>query len=94
MSEMDTGPREEDRPVAVEISDDMLRVTLQDGRMIATPLAWYPRLINATPEQRHNYELGLAGIHWPDIDEDLSVNGMLKGSRPPSPRTQKIQAEV
>jgi hypothetical protein len=87
-------PREEDRPVAVEIGDDMLRVTLQDGRMIATPLEWYSRLVNATPEQRRNYELGFAGIHWPDIDEDLSVNGMLKGNRPPSSRQQKAQAEV
>lgn len=76
-------PREEDRPVAADISGDMLRVTLKDGRVIATPLEWYPRLVNATPEQRANFELGLVGIHWPDLDEDLSVSGMLKGYRPP-----------
>jgi hypothetical protein len=87
-------PRDEDRPIAVEISEGMLRVTLRDGRIIATPLDWYPRLVNATPEQQRNYELGFAGIHWPDVDEDLSVNGMLRGSRPPSSRQQKAQAEV
>jgi hypothetical protein len=85
-------PRAEDRPVAVEISDDMLWVTLQDGRIIATPLEWYSRLANATPEQQTHVELGFAGIHWPDIDEDLSVNGMLRGNRPPHPRHYEAQA--
>jgi hypothetical protein len=83
-------PREEDHPVKVEFNNDMLQVTLKDGRLIATPLAWYPTLANATPEQRSHYELGLSGIHWPDLDEDLSVNGMLKGNRPPQPR-RKIE---
>jgi hypothetical protein len=81
-------PREEDRPVGVEIVDGMLRVTLQDGRVIATPLDWYPRLAEATPEQRANYELGLTGVHWLDLDEDLSVGGMLRGVRPPQGRRQ------
>jgi len=81
-------PNEAERPVAVEISGDMLRVTLADGRIIATPLAWYPRLANATPEQQANYELSLAGIHWPDLDEDLSVRGMLHGQRPPQANPQ------
>lgn len=80
---MNETPREEDRPVAVEVNENMLRVTLADGRVIATPLDWYPRLLDATPEQRSNYELGWTGIHWPDIDEDLSVHGMLQGNRPP-----------
>jgi hypothetical protein len=78
-------PREEDRPVKVEFDNDMLQVTLKDGRLIATPLQWYPTLANATPEQRSHYELGLSGIYWPDLDEDLSVSGMLKGNRPPQP---------
>ncbi len=79
-------PREADRPVAVTVSDGMLRVTLQDGREIATPLAWYPRLVAATPDQLANVELGQAGVHWPELDEDLSVHGMLSGARPPQSR--------
>ncbi len=67
--------------VAVEVTDDALIVHLDDGRTITTPLAWYPRLVFATPEERNNCEiLGRGtGIHWPDLDEDLSVAGMLAG---------------
>ncbi len=83
MTQTCDAPQEADRPVAVEISAAMLRVTLADGRIIATPLDWYPRLAQATPEQRARYELSIAGIHWPDLDEDLSVRGMLRGERPP-----------
>ncbi len=86
-------PREEDRLVAVEISEDMLRVTLQDGRIIATPLDWYPRPLEATPEQRANHELTYVGAHWPDLDKDLSVSGMLQGNRPPQPK-QNAQVKV
>jgi len=50
-----------------------------DARRIATPLSWYPRLVAANDAQRANYEIMAMGIHWPDIDEDLSVAGMLKG---------------
>ena len=57
-----------------------LVVTLGDGRRIATPLDWYPRLKSATATQLANFEIGAMGIHWPDIDEDLSVAGMLKGN--------------
>jgi hypothetical protein len=84
--------RPEDRPTAVEIQNNMLRVMLHDGRIIATPLEWYPALAAATPEQQRHYELGVSGIHWPDIDEDLSVSGMLRGNRPPQPR-QKTSIE-
>jgi hypothetical protein len=56
-----------------------LVVTLADGRRIATPLDWYPRLKNASTAQRNNFEVMPMGIHWPDIDEDLSIAGMLKG---------------
>jgi hypothetical protein len=83
-------PREEDRPVAVEVVEGRLRVTLLDGRIIATPLEWYPRLVNATPEQLAAVELGFAGIHWPDLDEDLSVLGMLMGSRPSQPKHEEV----
>jgi hypothetical protein len=54
-------------------------VTLADGREITTPLSWYPRLQRASAAQRMNYELMPMGIHWPDLDEDLGVAGMLRG---------------
>ena len=59
-----------------------LIVDLMDGRTIAVPLAWYPRLANASAKQRENYEIagGGYGIHWPDIDEDLSAEGLLRGA--------------
>lgn len=81
---MNDKPREEDRPIAVTFDEGMLRVQLQDGREIATPLEWYPALIDANDEQRNNVELSLSGIHWPDLDEDLSIAGMLRGIRPPA----------
>jgi hypothetical protein len=66
-------------PVGVEFSDETMSVALEDGRIIAVPIAWYPRLWQATPEQRCNFELSPAGIHWDEIDEDISVEGMLIG---------------
>jgi hypothetical protein len=68
------------RPSSVAFTATELVVTLHDGRRIATPLDWYPRLKAATPAQRQNFEIMPMGIHWPDIDEDLSVAGMLKGN--------------
>ncbi len=58
-----------------------LVVTLADGRKIVTPLDWYPRLKDAGASERENYEIMPMGIHWPDVDEDLSIAGMLKGQR-------------
>ena len=72
-------------PVVVEISGGKLWVQLNDGRVIGTPLEWYMPLVNATPEQLRNYELLDDIIHWPDLDEDLSVAGMLAGVRPRYP---------
>jgi hypothetical protein len=69
------------RPRSVEFTATELVVTLVDGRKIATPLDWYPSLQSATDEQRMNFEIMPMGIHWPDIDEDLGVVGMLKGRR-------------
>jgi selenophosphate synthetase-related protein len=69
------------RPLSVEFTEADLVVTLIDGRRIATPIAWYPRLAKASSEQRQNFEIMPMGIHWPDVDEDLSVAGMLKGNR-------------
>jgi hypothetical protein len=72
-------------PLATDIAvdGDSLRVTLDDGRTLSVPVDWYPRLENATPLQRANWRLiGLGeGIHWPDIDEDISVLGLLAGRR-------------
>ncbi|WP_031336103.1 DUF2442 domain-containing protein [Rhodopseudomonas sp. B29] len=69
------------RPVSVVFTADELVVTLADGRRIATPLAWYPRLLAASTAERGNYELMPMGIHWPDLDEDLGIAGMLRGRR-------------
>ena len=65
--------------VNVEMSDAALRIILSDGRELAVPLAWFPRLRDATPEQRVNWELiGRGhGLHWPDVDEDVSVRALM-----------------
>ncbi len=78
--------RADERVERVEFSDDFLEVALRDGRRIAVPLEWYPRLARATPEQRGNWELCAAdyGIHWPDLDEDLSTEGLLRGAPAPA----------
>ena len=66
----------------IQVSEDEITVILADGRKISVPLAWSWRLSEATPEQRQNYQLigDGQGIHWPEIDEDISVEGMLSGS--------------
>ena len=79
------------RAMHVAVEEARLVVDLMDGRTFAVPLAWYPRLANATPEQRIHWELagGGYGIHWPDIDEDLSTEGLLRGARAPqAPQTE------
>jgi hypothetical protein len=79
ISEIDTQPR----AMKVRVSDDELTVDLVDGRRISVPVVWYPRLLNASAAQREDWELigEGEGIHWPQIDEDLSVLGILKGTR-------------
>lgn len=71
---------------SVETTEDTLTVALMDGRCISVPLVWYPRLLHADEAQRTHWQVagGGCGIHWPDIDEDLSVECLLKGS--PAPR--------
>jgi hypothetical protein len=74
----------------VRVSNDRITAHLVDGRVISVPLAWSWRLSDATPAQRRNFEIiaGGQGVHWPDVDEDISVEGMLLGvpARRPSRR--------
>ena len=75
----------DERVLDVQFTRDTLSVSLRDGRVIAVPLVWYPRLLNATPAQRKNWKIagGGYGIHWPDLDEDLSTGGLLRGAPAP-----------
>ena len=74
---------EDARALSVQISDDALSVDLVDGRTIIVPLGWYPRLWHASAQERENFEVIGDGayIHWPDVDEDLTVAGLLQGRR-------------
>jgi hypothetical protein len=64
------------------IINDSLTVDLSDGRSISVPLVWYPRLLHGTPDERNNWRLigNADGIHWPDLDEDISVENLLRGN--------------
>ena len=75
----------------IRFTDDEFTVTLSDGRRISVPIAWYPRLLAARPEERTNWQIsgGGFGIHWPDIDEDLSTEGLLRGARSPGARIEQ-----
>jgi Protein of unknown function (DUF2442) len=65
---------------SVEFDDAMMRVQFTDGRVLGVPLAWFPVLRDATPEQRARCEIGGGGgLHWPDLDEDLSIAGLMAG---------------
>lgn len=78
----------DERAADVRFDAGRLIVDLADGRTIAVPLAWYPRLLHATPAQRSNWTQagGGFGVHWPDVDEDLSVAGLLSGTPAADPR--------
>jgi len=75
----------DERVKDVRVDADSVSVDLMDGRTITVPLAWYPRLADATAEQLAHWEVAGAGygIHWPDIDEDLSTEGLLRGASAP-----------
>ena len=79
----------DERVLTVKFTKDALSVALRDGRTIIVPLAWYPRLLDASPAERKNWRVagGGYGLHWPDIDEDLSTEGLLRGA--PAPRQAK-----
>ncbi|HEX8695525.1 MAG TPA: DUF2442 domain-containing protein [Longimicrobium sp.] len=87
---MSTALRVDARITAVRVTDDSIIADLADGRSISVPLAWSWRLAEATPEQRANWRLvgSGQGVHWPDVDEDISVRGMLDGvpAARPAPR--------
>ena len=68
-------------PVAARVTRDTLSVDLADGRTISVPIGWFPRLRHGMPQERANFELGRNGIHWPDLDEDISVAGLLNGEK-------------
>ncbi|MBV8781332.1 MAG: DUF2442 domain-containing protein [Phycisphaerae bacterium] len=68
-------------PTAVRVTPDLLSVDLADGRTISVPLQWYPRLFHGTANELENYELMYDGIHWPDLNEDVSVEGLLCGEK-------------
>jgi hypothetical protein len=76
----------DERVVTVLFADDTFSVSLRDGRTITVPLAWYPKLLHGSLQQRNNWQVsgGGYGIHWPDLDEDLSTEGLLRGA--PAPR--------
>lgn len=80
---MASSPAETSTPLAqdVKVADDALTVVLLDGRTVTVPVSWYPRLANGSPEERLNWQLlgGGHGIHWPDLDEDVSVDALLAG---------------
>jgi hypothetical protein len=87
---MNTVVRREVKIKDIEVTDELITAHLADGRTISVPLVWSWRLTEATPEQRANYELigDGEGVHWPDIDEDISGEGMLYGM--PAQRPQKL----
>lgn len=84
---------EDARPVAARCDDALLQVTLADGRALSAPLWWYPRLANATPEERQEIELTPLGIHCPRIDEDISVASMFRGEPAPGARALYAREE-
>lgn len=69
-------------PAAVRFDEHMMWVDLSDGRTLGVPLAWFPRLLNATPAERERVELSRLGLHWEDLDEDISIAGLLVGHWP------------
>jgi hypothetical protein len=90
---------------AVRFDDDSMWVELSDGRTLGVPFAWFPRLLDATKKQREAVEIGRFGLHWEEIDEDISIAGLLAGRRdqtvqqsgrrpaaPPSPRARQRRA--
>ena len=91
---VNSGPR----MMTMNVTEDLIIAELEDGRIISVPIAWSWRLSDATPKQRNNIELigNGEGAHWPDIDEDISVQGMLSGvpARPPKKQVASSQQGI
>ena len=85
-------PEFDPRAVDVVVDDDHLTVELADGRRVSVPLTWYPRLLRADREQRRNWRLigDGEGVRWPDVDEDLSVSGLLRGAEASDPPKRAV----
>jgi hypothetical protein len=85
-------PKAGEQITDVQLTEDTISANLLDGRSITVPLAWYPKLLNATAAQRSRWTIsgGGFGIHWPDLDEDLSSEGLLRGA--PAPRSKSKAA--
>ncbi|MCT7994825.1 DUF2442 domain-containing protein [Laspinema olomoucense] len=85
-------PNADERVKTVEFTEDTFSVELMDGRTITVPLAWYPRLLHATPEQLSQWQIsgGGYGIHWEELDEDISTEGLLRGSPASRQRTDSV----
>ncbi|MEH6714139.1 DUF2442 domain-containing protein [Parasphingorhabdus flavimaris] len=79
-------------PLAVRFDENSFWVDLEDGRTLGIPLAWFPRLLHATPRQREQVQLSRSGLHWEEIDEDISVAGLLAG-RGDMTRSADVAAE-
>jgi hypothetical protein len=90
---MNTAASNDPRITAIEVTDDTITAHLADGRVVSVPLAWSWRLSDATTEQRNNFEIigGGEGVHWADVDEDISAKGMLQGV-PASPPKHTVPA--
>ena len=88
---MSTAVNTEARVRQVDVSDDKITAYLMDGRVISVPLAWSWRISEATPAQRQNFRIidDGQGVHWPDVDEDISVEGMLHGVPAPRPSRRR-----
>ena len=67
------------RARSVTFDDDSMQVQLSDGQALSVPIAWFPRLLHATPAQRASYTISTRGLHWEELDEDISVDGLLAG---------------
>src|SRR3972149_4882373 len=93
---MNTVASSEPRLHEVRVTEDEIIAHLADGRVITVPLAWSWRLSEATPKQRAHFRLlgGGQGVHWPDVDEDISVEGMLHGGPAPRPKSKRQGTEA
>ena len=82
-----------DEPIEVWFADERLFVRLHDGRSIGIPLWWYPSLLKANARERENFELSAMGVHWPDVDEDISIASMIAGAKAPGAVRPAVAAE-